>query len=98
MKALLLALVCAVALIWATSTTAVPRFQAAESGVVITLYDEPCGLPEVANLPFRAEWTEGKVTFQGCWTQSPFGVVAAYFTDKTVAVIPVQVFKPVQAA
>lgn len=79
---------------------AAPVFVAeAEGGVRIVLTDEPCALKaSVANLPFRATWTEKGTVFEGCfWTNPAIGVVMAYFTDKTVAAIPIPVFRKVHA-
>lgn len=72
-------------------------FAIAESdGLVVALTDEPCSLPEVTNLPRRATWTEGGKTFEGCWGAMS-GVVAAYFSDRTIAVMPVDRFKPARS-
>lgn len=77
------------------SVNAEPLFQAqAPDGVVITLHSEKCALKEVTNLPARITWEEkGKVT-EGCFGAKA-GVVIFYFADKTVGVIPVQVFEKV---
>lgn len=63
-------------------------------GVKIVVYDEPCKLTEVSNLPYRATWEEnGKVT-EGCIAPRPdAGVAVGYFADKTVALMPLQMFK-----
>ena len=60
--------------------------------VTITLYDEPCALPAVANLKQRATWAEPGKTYNGCWGASELGVVMLYFEDLTVAAVPMQVF------
>ena len=70
-----------------------------DKDVSITLYDEPCALAEIKNLGYRATWTEGGKTFQGCWAaRADLEIVAAYFDDKTIALIPFGVIKPVKNA
>ncbi len=70
--------------------------------LVIELTDEPCA-PELAaaatNLKRRATWRKGGPSgefFEGCWAGSPFGVIVFYFADRTVAVVPVNAFRPVE--
>ena len=71
-----------------------PVLQAQAKGVVITIYDEKCTHPEASNLPLRATWSQDGKVFDGCaGAFTDFGVVAFWFDDKTVAVVPVQVFK-----
>ena len=73
-----------------------PLYQADNQGIRITLYDEPCRLDAVKNLKFRAVWTEGGQDVEGCAGARPdAGVVIAYFADKTVALIPMEVFRRV---
>lgn len=70
-----------------------PVFEAKTDTVRIVLYDEPCALPAVTNLKLRAVWTEDGKTFEGCWAATPpLGVVVAYFSDLTVAAIPMSAF------
>lgn len=85
--------------IWATKAHAEPVYQVSEGATVITLYDEPCALDSIKNLPYKAEWREGGQVFSGCWGpwQNQQAVIG-YFSDKTVAVIPFQVLKKVQGA
>ena len=65
-------------------------------GVTFTLYNEPCALSAVANLPYRATWKEKGETTEGCYTIHPgAGAVVAYFADKTVVLAPVAMFGPV---
>jgi hypothetical protein len=72
-----------------------PRYTASVQGVQITLYDEPCKLDAVANLPHRATWTEQGKTFEGCFHFfEHVGLIVAYFADKSVAPMPPQIFKP----
>jgi len=67
-----------------------PVFQAEANGVRITLFDEPCELKTVANLPLKATWNEGGKSFSGCWGPRPQeGIVLAYFSDLTVVAIPI---------
>lgn len=72
----------------------------AQGGVVVTLYDEPCAMTDsVTNLRFRASWQEGDKTFSGCWdAREDLQAVIAFFSDKTVAVIPFQMLKRAQGA
>jgi len=65
-------------------------------GVKISLTNEPCKLEVVSNPPFRATWEEKGQKYEGCYGISPLRLVMAYFsTDRTVAVMPIQMFKPV---
>ena len=78
------------------SASAEPLFRVTTpDGVVITLHKDKCEMKEVVNLPQLATWDEKGKTFTGCWGVSPFGLVMFYFTDKTVAVVPVEAFKKV---
>jgi len=74
---------------------AAAKFYAEADGARVVLHDDKCQLPEVSNLPFRAEWTEKGTTYEGCWSppHPNVGVVMAYFTDKTVVGLPAQMFK-----
>ena len=68
-----------------------------QEGFSITLYSDPCEMREVTNLKWRAMWIEDGKKIEGCWAPwQPFGVIGAYFADKTVAVIPIEVFEKVQ--
>jgi hypothetical protein len=89
---LLIALVC-----WPAAVLAQPMFVTESDGVRIVLFDEPCQVKEVSNLPYRATWTEKGKVYEGCFAANPaFGVVVAYFKDdKSVATIPIDVFKKV---
>lgn len=75
-------------------------FMEATSGANrVILYNDPCTLAEVVNLPYRAEWLDGRKTFEGCWSADlDLGVIFAYFSDKTVVLIPMQMFKRVRDA
>lgn len=61
-------------------------------GVTVTLTDEPCAVKEIANLPYRATWTEKGKTFEGCWAVDE-SLVVSYWSDATVVVLPAQMFK-----
>lgn len=65
-----------------------------QGGAVVTLYDEPCKL-SAADLPYRATWSEGGKTLEGCFSVNGIGLVLAYFSDRTIAGIPVKLFKKV---
>lgn len=70
-----------------------PLYEAKDDSVRIVLYDEPCALSEVTNLKLRAVWTEGGKDFEGCWAANvAIGVLMAYFSDKTVAAMPMRAF------
>lgn len=73
-----------------------PVVELRQGEVLITLYDEPCVLPEVTNLPDRAEWFEKGTKTEGCWSINPqAGIVVMYFADKTVAIAPIRAFTKV---
>ena len=75
---------------------AAPVLQVSDGSGTITVYDEPCALKTVSNLQYRATWTEGKKTFEGCigpW--GAMGVAVAYFDDGSIAVVPLQALKKV---
>ena len=73
-------------------------FQASDDKVRVVLFDEPCDLPAITNLPLRAEWIEGGNTLQGCWAQHPYGIVIAYWSDLTITLTPMRVFRRVISA
>ena len=65
-------------------------------GVRVLFYDDKCAVSEITNLPFKATWEEKGKTYQGCWGPRPdLGVIAAYFDDKTVAIVPIQILTAV---
>ena|SRR5688572_20475 len=81
---------------WPNRLNAEPMFQTSTpDGTVITIHSEKCEMKEVVNLPKRATWREGAKTYEGCWGLSPMGVVMFYFSDKTVAIVPAEVFQKV---
>lgn len=88
-----------VGILYPKMARAEPVYQAVTGNVRRVLHDDACTLKEITNLPRRATWTEGGATFEGCWGARPEqGVVLAYFTDKTVAAIPISVFVKVLGA
>jgi hypothetical protein len=85
--------------IWATKAYSAPIYEAKDETLLIVLTDEPCNLPEVSNLKHRATWTEKGKTFQGCYAIHPaVPFVLAYFEDKTVVLVPAEVFQRVPGA
>ncbi len=85
-----LAVLCSVA-------AAEPLAQIERDSVRIVLYSEPCELKDrVINLPRRAEWTGLARVYQGCWAQSPLGLVVLFFDDLTVTVLPSSAFVEVR--
>ena len=95
--AVVFGLILAVAL-YAGKALSSPRFVATDGTTSITLHDEPCELKEVVtNLPYKATWTENGKSFEGCWGSWVNDQrVLAYFTDKTVALIPFNALAKVQ--
>lgn len=97
---LLIALVL-ICLLYATAVKADPIFQAnVGEGMRVVLTNEPCAMKDsVTNLPYRATWEEKGKVYEGCFGPRPdFGVVVAYFSDKTAVAIPIQAFSRVQGA
>lgn len=79
--------------IWATNAYAGPILKGEAEGITVTIYEEACQLKEVTNLPKRATWTEKGKTFEGCVGAHPqFPILMGYFSDKTMVVLPVQMF------
>lgn len=86
-------------LFWANNLFAEPILRGESNGVVITIYDEKCTHPEVTNLPYRATWAQDGKVFDGCvGAFTGFGVAAFWFDDKTVSVVPLQLFKKLTSA
>lgn len=79
-----------------TEAAAGPIAVVTNDGAKITLYDDPCELNEVSNLPQKAVWQEKGKTYAGCWSLHPAGFVVTFFKeDRTVAIIPARVFEKV---
>jgi hypothetical protein len=90
----LLAVVAALMLA-ALPTQAAPVAAVTQDGITVTLYDEPCALEAVANLCYRATWHDPKRGhFEGCYTVQHHTIVVLYFDDRTVVVLPLQIFQP----
>lgn len=97
-RVLLLAVI-AVLTGFATGAFAGPLFQAEAEGVKVVLTDDDCRLPAVENLKKRAFWHEKGKVYEGCFAAHPqFPIIMAYFADKTVVVLPVEMFVPVRGA
>lgn len=85
--------------IWATHAAAQPILQAQADGVKVVVYEEACKLTEVANLPKRATWHEKGKVYEGCiGAHSHFPVLLGYFVDKTVVILPVEMFTRITGA
>jgi len=82
--------------IFAGKASAEPIYKASAEGTTITLHTADCKMPAVKNLPKRAVWEEGGVKTEGCYGPHPqFPVVVFYFSDRTVVIVPVQLFQRV---
>ena len=79
--------------IFASAAMAKPIAAASEGGLTITLTDEPCKLAAIANLQGRAIWREGGKDIEGCYGLQ-HGLVAFYWADKTVVILPMGAFRP----
>jgi hypothetical protein len=87
-----------IGVVLATDAYAVPVAEAGYNQARIVLTDEKCKVKEITNLPRRAIWTERGKTFEGCFELHQWGFVVAYFDDATVAIIPLDMFKPITGA
>lgn len=69
-----------------------------DPAATIALYDDPCALTHVIRgLPLKATWQEKGVTHQGCYSLGYENtLVVMYFSDLTIVLVPVQMFKPAQ--
>lgn len=77
-----------------------PIAQLVQGNVTITVYNEPCTHQDsITNAPVRATWKEGDKVFDGCaGVVSQIGMAYFWFTDKTVAVVPLQMFSKLTGA
>lgn len=68
---------------------------ATQGDVVVTVFDEPCAVAGVSNLPLRAAWVDGAGAVEGCVAVFvDAGVAAAYFpADGSIAIIPLSHFR-----
>lgn len=93
MKKLLLAL-----LLSCNTVSAAPVAIAKAEGVTVTLYNEPCAFTKVVALKNRATWEEKGVKYEGCFAvHIEAGAVVAYFSDKSIALFPAQIFAPLSS-
>lgn len=78
---------------------AAPIMSATVGGLSVLLFDDPCALEQVAGKQYRrAQWIEGGAIIEGCWGAVPLPngpVVMFWFTDRTMAVLPAQLFQRV---
>ena len=81
------------ALLLSFNVNAKPIAAASAENITVTLTDEPCKLIEVSNLQRRATWTEAGRVSEGCWAPHPMGMVLLYFADRTVVMIPSEMFQ-----
>ena len=79
-----------------SSVSAAPVAALAQGELRITLYDEPCAIKAPSNLKYRATWVKGSEKFEGCHSLFIGPIIAIYFDDDTVAVIPAVLFRPVE--
>lgn len=76
-----------------------PLYEFSQGNVRIVVYKDQCRLKEVSNIPLRAVWYENGKEIEGCiGAKDDLGVVVAYFADKTIVVLPMQVFRKVVGA
>lgn len=79
-----------------TLALAEPIYALEDNGVRVVLTDEPCQKSEVANLQFKATWTERGQTYEGCWGPAfDRERINAWFSDRTVVSFPPSMFKRV---
>ena len=64
--------------------------------VTVGLYDEPCAVAAVTNLDYRATWSAGGKTWEGCYTINVFGIVVMFFSDLTAVSVPAEAFRRVR--
>ena len=65
-------------------------------GISITLTDEHCSIPAIDPQYYRATWEEHGKTTEGCWSVNGLRIVVLYFVDKTLAAMPVGMFKKLE--
>jgi len=88
------------AVFYSAKVKADPLFEGEGQGVKIVLYNEPCKLDAVSNLPYRLTWEEKGQISEGCFApRKDVDAIVAYFaSDKSVALIPVSIFHKVIGA
>ena len=73
-----------------------PIYEASGNGIRIVVYKEKCKLEAVSNLPWRAVWYQDGKEVEGCiGAKDELGVVVAYFVDKSIVVLPQDIFRKV---
>ena len=60
----------------------------------ISLYNEPCALSSIINLPGRAVWLDKNKIYEGCFgVDQVLGVVVLYFMeDRSITILSVDQF------
>jgi len=89
-------IVLAVVLLLMAAAQAGPIAVGREGGITVTLTDEPCAVTAIANLPGRITWEEHGRIVEGCYTVTG-PMIVAYFADRTVVLMPAQLFTKVRA-
>lgn len=69
-----------------------PVALARDGRVAIALSEQPCTLDAVANLRFHATWEEDGARHAGCWDVQHGRIVVTYWADRTVVVLPLEIF------
>ncbi len=94
--ALLALILLALAVGLPTIALAGPVAVAQNDGARITLYNDPCRMSHVVDLPYRATWEENGVLHEGCYgMHQAIPVVVMYFTDRSIALAPRGIFAAV---
>lgn len=69
-------------------------FETTQGNIRLVVYSDKCGLNEITNLPLKAIWYQDGKEIEGCvGARDDLGVAVAYFADKTIAVLPLFVFR-----
>lgn len=90
----LLLVLLVVAAVGAAAAFGAPIYEGRGDTVTVILFDEPCAVAAVSNLPLRATWAERGKVYQGCY-EFAGGWVVMYFEDRTVVLAPRESFQPV---
>ena len=82
---------------FAGGADAAPVARGGNDKIEVTLFNDKCRLTSVVDLPYRAVWKEGGKSFEGCFGPTQFnGLIVLYFDDRSIALMPMQAFKPVR--
>jgi len=82
-----------------TNAYAEPIYEASVQGIRIVVYKEKCKLEAITNLPWRAVWFQNGQETEGCiGAKDDLGVVVGYFADKTIVVLPTDLFRRLTGA